>query len=76
MDNPIVIYWLHDALSNNETMLTDYNTTNLKTKTADNQAILIIGEHADGTREIINPAYVANPSTANTQTNTTTKENS
>lgn len=65
--NPIIYVWAHDALSNNESVVTDY-TPEALAATASRPGMLLIVERADGTRELADPATVRNPSEANTHT--------
>lgn len=68
-DNPIMIYWRHDAVSNSESMVDDYDQETLLAR-ADDPAILYIAEHADGTREVVDPGSITDPVVANTRTET------
>lgn len=68
-DNPITIYWRHDAVSNSESMVDDYDKETLLAR-ADDPAILYIAEHADGTREVVDPGSITDPAAANTRTGT------
>lgn len=70
-DNPVVVYWIHDALSNSERMLTDYTPAAI-TLADRPPSTLIIAEREDGTREIADPATITDPAVANTRTGTST----
>lgn len=70
-DNPVVVYWIHDVLSNSERMLTDFSSAEIAL--ADRPpATLIVAQHEDGTREIADPATITDPAVANTRTGTST----
>ena len=61
MDTTITSIWAHDPIANNEAQITNYDTTILTR--AEQQGIIFIAEHADGSRTRISAKDITKPVT-------------
>lgn len=59
--NPIVMYMLHDPISNSEGQITEYDVPTIKQATE--AGMVVVGVHSDGRREIVPPEDVKEPET-------------
>lgn len=55
----ITTIWAHDPIGNNEAQITNYDTTMLEQ--AEQQGIIFIAEHSDGTRTRIAAKDITEP---------------